>query len=357
MIEIGSEFWITRETYKEYDLKIPSWLELGSDNKLLLSGRTAIDYVLKDIQKNKKVETVYFPSYCCQSMLQPFIDSGINIVFYDVYFEDELTFNINVNQECDIFFAMNYFGFLKGRMDSYIEEFKQRNIIVVEDSTHSLLSDKSNNNQSDYVIASLRKWFAILSGGLAVKTHGQFDIDASEETFVDMVGIRKIAMLEKGRYMNGDTSIEKARFLDKYRTSNNMLNKNYSLYSIDKESHQILQTTDLKTIIVNRKNNAKVLYEELLKNKRLKLLFPELESNDCPIFVPIILENKKERNMLREHLIKNDIYCPVHWPQPDILNKGNTNNINDKELSLINDQRYDYNDIEYLIRRINQIYE
>ena len=83
MKELGSEFWLEKEYTDIINLSLPEWLKVGSDNKLLLSGRTAIYFVIKDIQKSKKVNTVYFPSYCCQSMLQPFIDLGINIVFYE----------------------------------------------------------------------------------------------------------------------------------------------------------------------------------------------------------------------------------------------------------------------------------
>ncbi|KKB40913.1 hypothetical protein [Bacillus thermotolerans] len=356
MIEIGSEFWIDEEL-ERLDLNTPSWLELGTDNRLLLSGRTAIDYVLRDILTDRRINKVYFPSYCCQSMLQPFIDHNIQVVFYDVYHEDGLKFNINANQECDIFFAMNYFGFSKGRMDDYIERFKQRDVIVIEDITHSFLSGKSYNNRSQYLIASLRKWFPVLSGGLAVKTSGNFNIEINEGTLTEMISIRRSAMLEKGRYIHGDTTINKDRFLEKYKFANSMLKDAYQLYSIDKQSRRILQETNLQSIISDRKNNAMVLYEKLSEIKNLRFLFPELESNDCPIFVPILLSNSIERNNLREHLIKKGIYCPVHWPKPVILDEYDTSNTYDKELSLVIDQRYSYEDIQYLIRRLKQFYE
>src|SRR5699024_10303670 len=145
--------WLTKDLSEKFNVGFPSWLNIGIDNKLFLSGRTAIDFVIKDIQNKTEVNSVYFPSYCCQSMLQPFLDVGIKVVFYDVDFHKGLKLNINENQQCDIFFAMNYFGFSSGRMDRYIEMFKQRNITVIEDFTHSLLSKVSYNDQSDYIVA------------------------------------------------------------------------------------------------------------------------------------------------------------------------------------------------------------
>lgn len=358
MIEIGSEFWLDDKELKSDKVSsIPTWLELGKDNALLLSGRSAIDYVLKDIMKYRKLSTVYFPSYCCQSMLQPFIDNNIQIEFYDVYNEGKLDFNINVHQDCDIFFAMNYFGFTDGRMDVYIDKFKEKNIIVIEDSTHSLLSDFPYNKNSDYVIASIRKWLPIISGGLASKIQGEFSVKTSEETLQDMVNLRKSAMIDKARYIQGDETVEKANFLQKYSSSNGILLKKYSMYRIDNESLQYLHQTNKNTIIDSRRNNAKVIYDMFNELKEIKPLFLTLNDEDCPLFVPVTM-NGKIRDSLRDYLVKNNIYYPIHWPKPTLIEKQEIPvNFIDNELSLICDQRYSVSDIEYSVQIIKNFFE
>ena len=45
MKEIGSEFWKTNLDNNNNNL---DFLKIGKDQKLLMSGRTAIDYVLSD---------------------------------------------------------------------------------------------------------------------------------------------------------------------------------------------------------------------------------------------------------------------------------------------------------------------
>lgn len=365
MNEIGSEFWLTDEldgfcfeniSENNYD-DIPDWLKFGNDNKLLLSGRTAIDFVLKDILKNKKVKTVYFPSYCCQSMIQPFVDNNIKIKFYEVYYDGyRLNYNIDLNQQCDIFFAINYFGFTQGRMDEYINFFKKRNVIVIEDSTHSLLSNKSFNSKSDYVVCSLRKWFPILSGGLAVKIKGEFNIKQKEETLEKMINLKRRAMVEKGMYIDGNNSVPKELFLKKYNTANKMLSKGYSLYRIDKVSYKILQKINIDYVKKCRIENSLYLYEALQKKQWLELMFPDFKTGDCPIFVPILIE-KGKRNIIRESLIKRNIYCPVHWPKPSNLSENVNSDIYDLELSLINDQRYKIINMKYQIRGLEQVYE
>lgn len=357
MKEIGSEFWLTDITKEKYDYNTPTWLNLGNDNRLLLSGRTAIDYVLRDIMKNHKINTVYFPSYCCQSMIQPFENLGIKIIFYDVNYNGTLNFEIDTEQECDVFFAMNYFGFLEGRMDQYIKAFKKRNIIVIEDCTHSLLSEKPYNFQSDYIVASLRKWFPVISGGLAVKRSGRFEIRLKDETLEEMISIRKSAMLEKNQYINGNSNIIKKSFLEKYRIANEMLTHDFSLYDIDKISLQILHCINIESVINIRRDNVRTLYGKLQQNKSFNLMFHELQNGDCPIFVPIIFNNSSERNDLRTHLINKDVYCPVHWPEPSVFNGKSKSNINNKELSIVTDQRYDKTDMQYLLRRLEEFYE
>lgn len=352
MREIGSEFWLEHKLIDSRKQDIPSWLKLGYDSQLLLSGRTAIHFVLIDILKNKKINSVYFPSYCCQSMLQPFIDLGINIKFYDVYYDNGLKFNINQNQQCDIFFAMNYFGFSKGRMDKYINQFKQRGITVIEDITHSLLSKDQYNVNSDYMIASLRKWFPILSGGIAFKNNGSFYVLKKEETLNEMIQIRKLAMINKKNYIKEDEPIEKQDFLNKYSVANKMLNKNYKLLNIDKYSIQILNSLNIKSIINKRRKNSEILFERLSKKKEIKLLFNEMNKFDCPVFFPIVFNSKKKRDFTHKYLINNNIYCPIHWPIPNYLERYKKTNIYDIVLSLIIDQRYSEEDMNYIIKKV-----
>lgn len=361
MKEIGSDFWLSEDIGGVMDDKLPSFLNLGVDNKLLLSGRTAIDFVLRDILQSREIESVYFPAYCCQSMMQPFIDHGIRIMLYDVHFDDfdkKLEFRIDTTLQCDIFFAVNYFGFKQGRMDFYIENFKNKNSIVIEDSTQSILSYYSHNSQSDYVIASLRKWFPIISGGLAAKTSKQFEIGLKDVTFEEMVRVRKSAMLQKEKYINSEINTDKKSYLKKYSNANEMLNNDYILYAIDRESYNIMKLLDLESIIKRRKENTRLLYDNLPMNKGFSMMFPDIENGDCPIFLPLIFNSNTERDKLREYLISKNVFCPIHWPKPFILNKqGNTTNINKNELSIVVDQRYDVTDMQYLIRRVIEYYE
>ncbi len=341
-MEIGSEYWKYEGNLSCNNLEF--W-NLGKDNKFLLSGRTAIFYVLKNILQEHTIQKVYFPSYSCNSMAQAFKDLGIQIEYYDVYYNDGLKYNINLDEECDIFFAMNYFGYSSTNMETYIKHFKQKGKIIVEDITHSILSEKKYSEYSDYLVGSLRKWFPIASGGIAVNMNNDFLLEPKKISNENMIKIKKTAMEHKKDYIINNIGA-KETFLEEYSKSNKMLEIDYQNYSIDEESLKILIGIDLKNIIKIRMENVKIIYEKLEKNKNIRFLINDLRENDVLLFVPIMLE-KTKRDVLRRYLIENKIYLPIHWPVDDKIN-----NIIDNELSLICDQRYNKNQIEEYIDKI-----
>lgn len=355
-MEIGSEFWLESDLEIDNQSTIPNWLKLGSDNKLLLSGRTSIDYILKDIIDKRNILKVYFPSYACDSMLQPFIDTGIEVIFYKVYYENGLQLDININQECDLFFAMNYFGYSDDRMGNSIKVFKEKGVIVIEDITHSLLSEKAYNLNSDYLVASLRKWFPIISGGIAVKTTGSFKNRIVKGTKTDLISIKQKAMMEKAEYINGEAS-KKNIFMEKYILANKMLKLDYRMYDIDSVSLSILNDISIDDVRNRRNENVRFLYQKLGSKKYINFFCNDFSNKDCLLALPIILSSQIERDDLRAFLIENDIFCPVHWPRPKMMNNNSLKDLYELELSFVIDQRYKIEDLEQLVRSIEAFYE
>ena len=198
MREIGSEFWLE---YSDENLpeEVGSPFFLGDDNAYVLSGRTAIDFVLDDIAQ--PVRSVYMPSYCCDSMLQPFVDRDTELYFYDVISSSVgLEYVVDHDKDVDLFFATSYFGYGCTTMDAHVETFKSRNIVVIEDITHRLLCERSHCKSADYLVSSLRKWFPIPSGGLAVKMNGRFRSRDLAPPPVELLSKKVRAMRKKAEY-------------------------------------------------------------------------------------------------------------------------------------------------------------
>ena len=344
MKEIGSEFWY--EEPRGCKSSVFDYLKIGSDQKLTASGRSALYDIIKDIAIKKPI--VYMPDYCCQSMIQPFIDYGCTIKYYKVdLLKNELV--INLNEKFDIFFAMNYFGYSSTNPDYYIDFFSKKEKIIIEDITHRLFSEKNYCEKSTYLFASLRKWLPLYSGGIAVKMSGK--LREAERGNIDKKQIekRKKAMLMKRAYINGD-QIPKEKFLDLYKTSNEYF-KDYKNKIIDNESLRILKSTDINSIIKPRRKNIKEIYNVFIANKHVTLL--ATSPKDTPIYVPLLFKDTNLRNDVRKIAIEESIYLPIHWP----IESQPVSSQSKNELSLICDQRYSQNTINEYCQRLSRIIE
>lgn len=352
-MEIGSDF-CTEEKLKGEVLSEFDNFEFKENTALLFSGRAAIDLVIDDILEKHSIETVYFPEYCCSSMTEAFERHNIRIVFYKVSYNDKkrcLEYDIDTALNCDIFFAMNYFGYHSNCMNKYINVFKARNIFVIEDITHSLLSKVSFCQESDYLVASLRKWFGIYSGGLAIKKSGRFVkklTDSIIEPPRKIIETKKTAMKLKKAYLNGDVGVSKNEFLEKFKEYNNAVAELNSKIGIDLESYELLKNIDLSEIRKIRIQNAKIL-ENGINSCNARVMFSS-EEDDCPIFVPIYIE-KKRRFKLLQHFIESQIYTPIHWPMPF---SNLSSELYHSEISLICDQRYGQMEMKKIIEVINR---
>lgn len=317
--EIGSEFH--RMPFEE-----GHGLVLPRPGSFVFSGRTAIEAVLHNLPS---AHTALLPSYCCDSMIVPFRDAGIQVEFYQVEWDNGL--KVEINGSADVYLWCNYFGF-KNEMQKF-------DGVIIEDITHSLLSDSPSHPQSDYLVASLRKWEPVNCGGYcSVQKDGEVPSD-------EFVRLKSAAMELKKDYLEDMDSEKKPQFLSMFGESNHWLAEHYSGLSIDSFSRDYLGSTDVEHQRRIRRENARALYEGL--SGKVQFMFP-IENMDCPLFVPILLPN---RDAVRAHLTKNEIYCPVHWPKPE----GCESNIYDLELSLICDQRYGIEDMERIVSVLKEV--
>lgn len=333
MKEIGSEF-------NEMNIESGTGIQYPQEGILVFSGRTAIEMVIKDIPK---IKHALLPSYCCDSMIEPFRDAGIKVSFYPVNFDNGLKISLNPTDDIDVVFLCNYFGYELRVPD--LTRFIQNGGVIIEDITHSFFSEQSYHDISNYIVASIRKWEPVYCGGYCAKVDGFIEFKPFTYPPDEFLNIKKRAMKIKSKYLFDNDINKKNEFLPLFTESNCWLKKNYSGLMIDDYSKEYLNHVDIKRHILIRKENAKVLYNGLAG--KVNFMFPETDLK-CPLFVPVILKN---RDQVRKKLIENRIYCPIHWPKPQDC----SSNIYDLELSLICDQRYNVDDMQRIVATINDI--
>lgn len=341
--EIGS-FFIHEKIEPSFSNTINKYLQKYSQNHIYLdSGRSCIRYIAKLIKR----KVVLLPNYLCDSIIQPFLEENYEIIFYEISKDFKpLLQSIVIDERIGLFYHMGYFG--TNSNDSLIElvnVMKQKNIIVVEDITHTIFSSSKKIIESDYYICSIRKWIGIPDGGILLSRNA-INLDTNEINDV-FVQLNVYANKLKSAFLNG--GILEPKHLEAYQKAENYLEKHKNLYQISSNSLHTIQHFNFDDLIKRRRINALFLLDELTK-----LGFSNLNVidyiNSTPIFVPLVLENEEQRNQLKEFLVRNKIYTPIHWSKPEIVS---TNNIlYEVELSIPCDHRYSISDMRRVINVI-----
>ena len=323
--EIGSEFWCVPTGQRDNGVfcRSTSWYS---------SGRAALD----DVISSSRFESVALPSWCCDSMIEPFLNAGKSVVFYPPMSDVG-------RLDTDALLVIDYFGYSD----------RQKAIdfpgIVIRDLTHSVFCKEYFD--ADYYFGSLRKWAGFWTGGFAFAKEGRKLSKGT--TFVDendqYVALRKQAMEQKARYVCGE--IDQKDYLKTFAAAEELLEKGVAKGATERDV-DLAKRLDVAGIKAQRRANASVLLAEFAD----VALFPELKEDDCPIFVPILVPNGK-RDALRRWLIQQEIYCPVHWPLTALHSVDESAKfIYDNELSLVCDQRYNEDDMNRVVGAIKEFF-
>ncbi len=336
MREIGSEFW--------YEPNIVNKCGNASANRLyLLSGRTALDCICKD----SHIESIMLPSYCCDSMIEPFIRNDVAVSFYSVG-ADYVCYDFT--NDCDAVLLLDYFGYVMPEMIEIAKHEHNRGKVIIYDGTHLLTGNPFISAFVDYTICSFRKWtycnFAVLE-----KSRGTFNVVLEGKENTAYIELRDAAAKQKADYISG-ISTDKSMFLGMFSQAEEVLERDYVGYM-----GQPVRI-DANSIIKQRRINASVLINGLSDMPQVQLFCHYIGDEDTPMFVSILLDSVETRTLLRKYLIDNGIYCPVHWPLCDLhIIDESDKDIYGRELSLVCDQRYNTVDMQREINVIKKFFE
>ena len=331
--EIGSEFWDVPLTEKEN--------RIFDNATWFVSGRAAFRSILQQIKIENaglKPLKVALPSYLCESMIEPLIKESIEYKYYAVTFENgSFQRDFSNIDDCNIVLVIDYFGY-----ETLTNSFPRSNKTIIRDLTHSIFTKKYDD--ADYCFGSLRKWAGFLCGGFAWKREGR--IFEPTEITSDYIALRKKAMDLKSDYIDEKTSSKD--YLNVYHGAECLL-ENCDIAMGDSDDIKNAKHLDVEFIKVTRRNNAAVLLDGLADF----CLITSLNPNDCPLFVPIVID---DRDKLRKYLIDRNIYCPIHWPKP-YKDQNESDDLYGMELSLVCDQRYSASDMRRIVSTVREFME
>ena len=303
-------------------------------------GRTCLYAIFEGM--NSDVREVLLPDYICYSVAEVLCRLNISFKHYHIMasfvpdlesIKDEII--KSKGQKCLV--LVNYFGFVD--LDETIiairTEFPEVTIIV--DDVQNFYGFGCHVDY-DYCFSSFRKWFAVPEGAAIINKEGNLQphLFLKDADYISY----KLAgnLLKNHSEITGDFVA-----LELIEKGERMMDQEY-LYRCADISNDLLHRIDVDFVKQKRKINAAYLHERLQRLEICHLYDPDV----TPLFIPIVVSGKI-RNKIRDRLFAERIYTPVHWPVRDQTKQGN-NELYQTELSLICDQRYDEEDMERMLR-------
>jgi hypothetical protein len=352
-IEMGSDFG---SASGGISINPSSWYENGNIIHVL-AGRTAIDVIIRDIKITSLLRTVYMPSYCCESMIEPFVKNGVSVVFYHVTAGAEgFSIDYDFNNNCDAIVLLDYFGYSNHAVQNIAKRESQAGKVVIYDGSHKLNGNRGVSQVATYEFCSYRKWF--YTNTAVVKKKNPFSLVYPTKQYDGYCDARNRAAMLKAGYLAG-TVADNQEFLALFHSAQEMLDANYEGYAAELITPENRSVVDIAALKKQRQINAAHLISGLreLQFNWLTLPVSTAGAEDCPLFVPVLID-KEIRIKVRQKLQENRIFCPLHWP----LSKLHIIGTNDRqvyftELSLLCDQRYNIADMDRCLETLKRIGE
>jgi len=354
--EIGSEFWFDEGAIGDGETAGKNSL-LSGEEFLNFSGRGSLSLILNSIEKLVHSKIVLLPGYICNSVLQPFLDQGYQCIFYDIkqtLEPDMESVKNGLKKNPGVFFHLGYFGFRTNKvLESTLEEVRKPGTFVIEDVTHSFFTREGPDVRNDYEFGSIRKWAGMLSGAMVWPKKNLDDIKLAENS--DFLSVRRKAMELKGRYMRSGRESIKKQYLKLFQESQVIIDQDTEPYAVDKFSIQIINNLNVTSLAAKRRKNYNALLRDLSGFSFLTPVFSECSEGIVPLFFPVFV--KENRDDLRKYLRDREVYCPIHWEKPSVIDSrvlDSSDAIYNRILSIPCDQRYGVGDMERIVNLIHE---
>lgn len=183
MTELGGEFWSMPSCNSAMYCSF-------NRTQFVLSGRTALELVVRDLIEERKIVSVCLPAYLCDSMLLPFQRAGLKISFYEVLPSAcGVQRVLSENHGCDAVLLLDYFGYTQKETAVLAEREHAHGTAVIFDRVQSLYSVSDAVQNADYSITSWRKWFFSCAAAVR-KNQGKWAVKPHRKANAEYVSLR-----------------------------------------------------------------------------------------------------------------------------------------------------------------------
>lgn len=294
---------------------------LYEDGIKLNCGRNALAYLIKA----NNIHKILMPKFMCDSCNKILQDNNVCVRYYSIGLDFKPQ---NVNQEQDEWlYIVNFYGQLT---NEYLKSIKGKRLIV--DNAQAYFQQPIKNVNTLY---TCRKFFGVADGAI-LYTDNKIEIQEQDQSY------------ERMHFLLGRYEKTASEFYQEY-VENNHFFANESIKKMSRLTENLLHALDYDNIRRIRTKNFEYLNKKLQDINLCKLIVPE-----GAYAYPLYLENGA---VVRKKLQEKKIYIPTLWPavfelcKQDELEYQMAENI----LPLPVDQRYDSQDMEYLVEVIRRV--
>ncbi len=313
-----------------FGLELPRKKEIFSDiaeeDKLRVNcGRAALYYAVQGFKR------VYMPYFNCINSVDPVLQANIEVSYY--HLSDELL-PLNVNpKDNETVVWINYYGNATAKtIQKVVDSFE--NLII--DNCQAFFSPPvmTKNVKNIY---SVRKFLGTSDGGYLIGNG--LNCIQPPKSFSSDSSLFLLKTIEYGTNTIYPESLKNEQRLSKNISGMSDLTK------------RILSSIDYDFIKNQRKLNLIRIHKNLGQLNEFKI---NLES-ETHMFYPLLIMKEG----LREHLLKNKIYCPTLWRHvPEQCGYTDPETTFSKYMLLLPiDQRYDLNDMDNISEIVWQAYK
>lgn len=321
MCEIGGYFELELQRHHEFHTGVMQ----------LNSGRNCFKFILL----NRHYRRIYIPSYCCGALLKTISQTGTDYLLYQINEHFEPILNVPLSND-EALLYINYFGICDAVVNKLAKKFS--NLII--DNSQAFFSTAILGCDTFY---SPRKFFGVPDGGYL---------------YTNLVPPKNLKQdCSYGRFRHLLLRIDKNApagynaFQRNERRIDILL-----LRSMSPLTQRLLCSIDYEWVKQVRINNFSYIHKALGIFNNLSIDISQLSGPlvypQSPLVYPFL--NKK---VAKKYLIDNKIYVPIFWPelQHTFSKKSFEYVLSHDVIYLPVDQRYNENDMEFIIKKIKGV--
>ena len=301
------------------ELELNHGSEFHEQGIALNSGRNALRYLIR----GRKIKRIWLPKLLCSAISDTCKEENVEILYYLI--DKQLRPVLPQGLEGDWLYLINYYG------QYSVEEIRHlgqiyKNIIV--DNVQAFYTKPIDGLDTIY---TCRKFFGVPDGGYLYTDCTLSEILQKDESY------------DRLTFLAGRLERSANDFYSAYRENEQRIDE-LPLRRMSMVTQNLLRGIDYEKIKKDRERNFSYLHEYLKSINQLELCLP-----DGPYMYPLLVKDGAE---IRKRLQEKKIYVPTMWPNvlESLAHEETEYALAKNILPLPCDQRYDLNDMQYLVK-------